>query len=243
MTDRGVGAGIDRGVTRPRILAVSCALAAVAVYAAMWLGYRQNWGWLHNIDWSLLNAAHSVGIKHPAWVTFWSTVSFVLGPTPLRIVGMVGAVISVVNRNVRAALLLLTCLPLTSYVTSATKDLADRPRPVTALVAVPQTSFPSGHAFEASAGALALLTVVLPLLSRPVRRIAVAVAVVSVLAVGTARVALNVHHPSDVLAGWALGYLYFLLCLLVIRATTMSRCGDRTGSKSLLDPAVGPIRR
>jgi membrane-associated phospholipid phosphatase len=32
--------------------------------------------------------------------------------------------------------------------------------------------------------------------------------------VGFARVALNVHHPSDVVAGWALGFLYYLLCLL-----------------------------
>ena len=49
------------------------------------------------------------------------------------------------------------------------------------------------------------------------RRVAIAVSALSVLSVGTARVALNVHYPSDVLAGWSLGYLYFLLCLLVFR--------------------------
>ncbi|MGH9480074.1 MAG: phosphatase PAP2 family protein, partial [Terriglobales bacterium] len=35
--------------------------------------------------------------------------------------------------------------------------------------------------------------------------------------VGFGRVALNVHHPSDVLGGWALGYLYFAVCAWVIR--------------------------
>jgi hypothetical protein len=29
--------------------------------------------------------------------------------------------------------------------------------------------------------------------------------------------ALNVHYPSDVLAGWALGYLYVALCAQLIR--------------------------
>jgi membrane-associated phospholipid phosphatase len=230
-------------MTRARTLAVSLAVAAVVVYAVMWLGYRQNWAWLDKVDWSLLNAAHSIGIKHQVWVRFWDGVSFVLGPIPLRLLGVIGAVVSVVKRNVRAALLLLTCLPLSGFVTVAAKSLANRPRPVTALVTVVETSFPSGHALEAMAGALALLTIVLPLLGRSARRIAVAVAALSVLAVGTARVALNVHNPSDVMAGWALGYLYFLLCLLIIRPTALSQRGDPTGSKPLLDPAVGTVRR
>ena len=43
------------------------------------------------------------------------------------------------------------------------------------------------------------------------------VGVATMALVGLARVALNVHHPSDVLAGWALGLLYFLLCLAALR--------------------------
>ena len=46
-------------MTRPRTApAVLVALAAVVVYAVMWVGYCQQWGWLHRFDWSLLNAAH-----------------------------------------------------------------------------------------------------------------------------------------------------------------------------------------
>ena len=54
-------------------------------------------------------------------------------------------------------------------------------------------------------------------MSRWAGRVAIALAALCVLLVGIARVALNVHHPSDVLAGWSLGYLYFLLCLLIFR--------------------------
>ena len=47
--------------------------------------------------------------------------------------------------------------------------------------------------------------------------VTIAVGVLMVLAVGAGRVVLNVHYPSNVLAGWALGYLCFLTCLLAIR--------------------------
>lgn len=193
------------------------ALAAAALYAVMWFGHAHSWGWLHGVDWSLLNAAHDVGVKHPAWVRFWDDVSFVLGPDPMRLIGVVAAAVALALRRVRVALLLLFCLVLSGLLTTAAKGLAGRPRPSTALVKVPSTSFPSGHALEATAAVLALLAVLLPLLSHRMRVAAIVVGALCVVTVGVARVALNVHHPSDVIAGWALGYLYFLLCLYVFR--------------------------
>jgi membrane-associated phospholipid phosphatase len=204
-------------MTRARIALPVGALVAAVVYAAMWVGYRQNWGWVHGLDWSLLNAAHDVAIKHPAWVRFWDVVSVVLGPVPLRVLGAATAVVMLVKRNVRAALLVVACAPLNGLVTTAAKALVNRPRPPTMLVFAPSTSFPSGHALEATAALLALLTLLLPVLSRSMGRVAIAVTALILLIVGVDRVALNVHYPSDVLAGWSLGYLYFLLCLLVFR--------------------------
>jgi membrane-associated phospholipid phosphatase len=204
-------------MTRARIALPVGALVAAVLYAAMWVGYRQNWGWVHGLDWSLLNAAHDVAIKHPAWVRFWDVVSVVLGPVPLRLLGAATAVALLVKRNVRAALLVVACAPLNGLVTTAAKALVNRPRPPTMLVFAPSTSFPSGHALEATAALLALLTLLLPVLSRSMGRVAIAVTALILLIVGVDRVALNVHYPSDVLAGWSLGYLYFLLCLLVFR--------------------------
>lgn len=205
-------------MTRPRTgWAVGVALAAALVYAVMWVGYCRHWSWPQRLDSSLLNPAHDLGIKHPAWVSFWDGVSFALGPVTLRLLGMAATVAALVRRDVRAALVLFACAPLNGLVTWAAKGLVDRPRPSTMLVAVPSWSFPSGHALEATSALLALLVFLLPMLSRALGRVAIAVTALSLVLVGIARVALNVHYPTDVLAGWSLGYLYFLLCLLVFR--------------------------
>jgi len=210
-------------MTRERAaLAGSVAAAAIAVYAVMWVGYLQNWKWLHSVDWSLLNAAHDIGVKHPVWVRFWAAVSFVLGPVTLRLLGTVAALAALVKRNIRAALLLLACAPLNGFVTMAAKGLVNRPRPSTVLVAAPSSSFPSGHALETTASLLALLTFLLPMIRRMMGGVAIALTALILLLVGVARVALNVHYPSDVLAGWSLGYLYFLVCLLVFRPSMRS---------------------
>lgn len=226
-------------MTRPRsILAAVVALVAVAVYAALWVGYRQDWGWLHNLDWALLNGAHDIGVKHPVWVQFWDGVSFWLGPIPIRLLGSVAVLVLLAKRKLRAALLVLACLPLNGFVTMAAKGLADRPRPATALVIAPSTSFPSGHAFEVMAAVLVILTLLLPALSRSMRVVAVTLGVLSVLMCGISRVALNVHHPSDVLAGWALGYVYFLACVWVFRPPPLF--GDERASGALSNPATPP---
>ncbi|BDE11964.1 MULTISPECIES: phosphatase PAP2 family protein [Mycobacterium] len=200
------------------------AVAAVALYAVLWVGHRQNWGWLHDFDWMLLTPAHDIGVKHHGWVRFWYLVSIVLGPVPLRVLGLVAAAAALVRRQLRLALLVLLGAVLSGLVTWVAKGLAGRPRPATALVAAAETSFPSGHALEATAGVLALLTFLLPLLTaRWLRTSAMTAGALSVFTVGVARVALNVHHPSDVVAGWALGYVFFMLCLWVLHPTPSRR--------------------
>ncbi|GAB1816003.1 phosphatase PAP2 family protein [Mycobacterium sp. MUNTM1] len=207
-------------------MALCFAVLAAAVYAMMWAGYCRHWTWLHRMDWSLLNAARDIALKHPLWLRFWEGVSYALGPAPMSALGIAMTVLALVMRNVRAALVLvLACGPLNEFATAAAKALVNRPRPATMLVAAPSTSFPSGHALEATAALLAVLCFFFPMMNGLIRGIAVAVVAASLLAVGISRVALNVHYPSDVLAGWSLGYLYFLLCLHIFRPPVRSSTG------------------
>ncbi|TDH48540.1 phosphatase PAP2 family protein, partial [Mycobacterium eburneum] len=168
----------------------------------MWLGWRQDWGWLQAVDTSALTAAHHIGVKHHGWVQFWQVLCTVFSPAAFRLVGMVAVVAALVRRRVWAAVFLLVAVELSEVVSHVAKALAERPRPVTALVAEPSWSFPSGHALGVTAAVLALLTVLLPLLRPAARPAATAVGALIVVAVGVGRVARNVHDPAGVLAGW-----------------------------------------
>lgn len=195
------------------------AALAAAVYAVMWVGYVQSWAWVAAMDRFALEPLHRYGADHPAWVTAWNVFCTVLGPAAFRIVTLVVILIALVRRRLRTALFLFLSVELSGLITEAAKAAVDRPRPATAFVSAWGSSFPSGHALGVMVSVLALLTVGLPLVSRTIRPWLIVIGAVVVVAVGIGRVVLNVHHPSDVLAGWALGYLWFAVCVFVIPIT------------------------
>ncbi|MES2137413.1 MAG: phosphatase PAP2 family protein [Pseudomonadota bacterium] len=79
------------------------------------------------------------------------------------------------------------------------------------LVMVKTQSFPSGHATSSMIFYLTL-AVVLTTGTRW-RRAAVLAAILLSLLIGTSRVMLGVHWPSDVIGGWSFGLLWVLLAL------------------------------
>ena len=79
------------------------------------------------------------------------------------------------------------------------------------LVVVKTSSFPSGHA---TSSMIFYLTLALALAPRGrTRRLAAAAAILLSLLIGTSRVMLGVHWPSDVIGGWSFGLLWVLLTL------------------------------
>jgi undecaprenyl-diphosphatase len=141
---------------------------------------------------------------------------------------LVVIIYALIRRNLRVALFLVISVELSGLITEIAKHAANRPRPGTALVSAPSSSFPSGHALGVMVAVLALLTLLLPVVHPPLRAWLVAVGALTVVAIGIGRVVLNVHHPSDVLAGWALGYAYFVACLLIVRPSRPVTVTDET---------------
>ncbi|MDO3068549.1 phosphatase PAP2 family protein [Mycobacteroides abscessus] len=208
----------DRGYVWPLLSAA----AALIVFALLWLGYTQQWNGLSRLDVGALTPAHHYGIAHPGWVTAWDVFATALGPGAFRIGGAIIIIVLLVRGQRRPAVFLLVTIELSALVTELAKLLAGRPRPATKLVDAYGTSFPSGHALGIMVCVLALLTVFTPKVVAAWRPWLGMLGGVLILLIGVSRVLLNVHNPSDVLAGWALGYAYFIVCLLALPPWTVT---------------------
>jgi undecaprenyl-diphosphatase len=103
---------------------------------------------------------------------------------------------------------------------TAMKSLIGRERPavVAHLVTVTSPSFPSGHAMLAAVVFLTLGALLARFAARRrVRAYSLSAALLLAFLVGSSRVYLGVHYPTDVLSGWAAGLAWALGCWLVAR--------------------------
>jgi len=113
----------------------------------------------------------------------------------------------VVLRRRNAAIVAIG-VPFAAYITDTLlKLLVRRPRPTTALIALPESySFPSGHALVAAATYLTIgLLLADRLTTRRARILCVAFCAVIAIAIAGSRVYLGVHYLSDVIGGLLLG--------------------------------------
>jgi undecaprenyl-diphosphatase len=123
-------------------------------------------------------------------------------------------------RKPNAILLVISAIVGAWILNFLLKEIFDRPRPdlVPHGMVVYQASFPSGHAMSSAAFYLTLGVLLARLHIRYYIQVYfMGAAVLITILVGISRVYLGVHWPSDVLAGWALGSVWAILCWMVTR--------------------------
>lgn len=140
------------------------------------------------------------------------------------------------TRKGHAALFVLASVIGGVLISQSMKWAYARPRPelVPHGAEVYTASFPSGHSMMAAVVYLTLgVLLARTQADRIVKIYIVAVAVIVTVLVGTSRVYLGVHWPTDVLAGWALGAAWALLCWLVMTwLQTRGQVEDATARKA-----------
>jgi undecaprenyl-diphosphatase len=100
-----------------------------------------------------------------------------------------------------------------------------RPDIVPHLREMMSSSFPSGHALTSAAVYLTLGALLMRLAEgRLAKYYCIAIAMFLTFLVGSSRVFLGVHYPTDVIAGWLIGMTWALLCW-VIERTLERRAG------------------
>jgi undecaprenyl-diphosphatase len=93
-----------------------------------------------------------------------------------------------------------------------------RPDIVPHLREVVSSSFPSGHALTSAAVYLTLGALLMRIAQgRLAKYYCIAIAMLLTFLVGSSRVFLGVHYPTDVVAGWLIGMTWALLCWVVER--------------------------
>ncbi|WP_339149734.1 phosphatase PAP2 family protein [Sutcliffiella sp. BMC8] len=91
-------------------------------------------------------------------------------------------------------------------------------------------SFPSGHAL----GSFILYGFIIYLIGREkryfkVRVLAIALLSLLIISVGLSRVYLQVHFPSDILAGYAVGLIWLICCIFSMEMMKVYRDKDKRG--------------
>ena len=156
----------------------------------------------------------------PAWVEEMMRDFTALGSTGVLTVTVLAiAGFLAMTRKGHAALFVLVSVAGGVLISQTMKWAYARPRPdlVPHGAEVFTASFPSGHSMMSAVVYLtlgALLARTQP--DRAVKSYILVIAVMLTVLVGASRVYLGVHWPTDVLAGWTLGGLWALICLLVM---------------------------
>jgi undecaprenyl-diphosphatase len=152
--------------------------------AGIWLAALLEHHWIDQV----MLVASAIGAKGAVWIVL-GLITWVVAPTQrmkawrlLLALGLAGLVVDAITKP-----LIGRARPFVDHVEY--RDIGVRPD---------TPSFPSGHAATAAAGALAFARI-LPAAAIPAWTLAAVIAV--------SRVALGVHFPSDVLAGFLLGAL------------------------------------
>lgn len=175
-------------------------IGAALVLMSLVLGWFVTSGMTSSVDARVLRAVSLSPKASPGAVAIAKALTTLGDPGIRAIIIALGLAVLIWRRWWRFSLILLVVPTLSIVSHSVAKEVFARPRPtlVPALDDVTSLSYPSGHA----AGAMVVL--VLGALLLRGQRLVLA-AVILALAIGTTRVLLGVHWPSDVLGGWLFG--------------------------------------
>lgn len=223
----------DRAGARPEQLWLAgLFLSAVLLLLFGWLAEEVSEGDTQSFDrWGILLFRHAgdpAQLLGPPWLPSMLRDLTSLGSTVILGLTLVFVVGYLALARKRMAMLFVFASVVTGQVLSTgLKLLFERPRPdlIPNAPRVFTASFPSGHAMLSTVTYLTLAALLTRIETRrPIQHYFMAAGILLTILVGVSRVALGVHWPTDVLAGWCVGAAWATLCALI--AARLARTRD-----------------
>jgi len=207
---------------------------AFLIYATIEMMDEVREGEADHIDRAILATMRAPGAPHepvgPDWfLVAMKDITSLGSTTVLTLIVLSAAGFLIISKRFRLAGIFAASMIAGTLFNALLKNIFERARPEFVATGVPidSFSFPSGHAMLS---AITYLTIG-ALLARSERRKAhkgyiVGLAIVLTLLIGSSRLYLGVHYPTDVLAGWSIGALWALGTWWIARRLAPSRTGD-----------------
>jgi membrane-associated phospholipid phosphatase len=215
----------ELGRAGPTLIAGSLAvLACVLLLAVLANAVRdQETFWVDTVGNGFMH-----GFASPAMDALMGVATF-SGTNPVLLVMTAGiAILLVAARRHREALFLGVVVVGSMLLNTALKLVFQRPRPVLPWATVPPDySFPSGHAMNSMAFALAVGVIAWRLLGPRRGGIVLAIAVAWSAVVGLSRIYLGYHYVTDVLAGFATAVVWVAVVVWAFRIAAGRRGNSR----------------
>jgi len=117
----------------------------------------------------------------------------------------------------REAYLFILVILMGFVINFVLKNIIERPRPdISPLINESTYSFPSGHAMNSFVFYVTLSFYIYHFTRRKILSLIITlISLVTILLIGFSRVYLGIHYPSDILAGYTVGFWWFVTALVI----------------------------
>jgi len=171
------------------------------------------------LDTMLLTWFREAGNNHQivgsAWVIdLWRALTWMGNVWPRVILASVVIGVLILKKQIREGLFLGGLLLSGLLLSTVIKHWVNRPRPnlVPHLDLVSNASFPSGHAMNSTLFYCGLIVILSRYINiSQLRWILISIMFSLTIFTGLSRIALGVHYPTDVLAGWLIGASWLII--------------------------------
>ncbi len=177
-------------------------------------------GWAQSVDDAWLSLMEDLEVP---WLLSVAELFHRLGSVPIAVVTtVVVAVVFMAMRKWRIAAVWVGIVVGANALSTITKLLVDRPRPVDALVHESSASYPSGHAMVSGAAIGVGLAVIVGVIWPNRHRLFLGVGIAYAVVMAWSRTYLLVHWLTDVVGG----LLFGTAIVLIVAAVTLQRRTD-----------------